>query len=184
MFNKCRCHGYCDSELLVYMYCLTHSGYSVHSGWDYKAGERASVLGHVEIYALGFMTTNQRNCENLLKYSQQWSPVFQHKKCLPTAVSPWYVSRVKCFKSAEGVPLRVILRTKCLLQKEKLWLSVKPLTVKMTNDFKTQAYSSAVETSPIARGRQIQEAYETILAVIVLKILAVLWSGKFYFLFA
>ena len=37
---------------------------------DYKAEERASRLGPVEIYALGFMRTNQRNCENLLKYSQ------------------------------------------------------------------------------------------------------------------
>lgn len=62
-------------------------------------------------------------------------------------------------------------------------LSVKRLTVKMTNDFKTQAYSSAVETSPFARGRQIQEVYENILAVTVLKTLE-LWSGQLYFLFA
>lgn len=62
-------------------------------------------------------------------------------------------------------------------------LSAKRLTVKMTNDLKTQAYSSAVETSPIARGRQIQEVYENILAVTVLKTLE-LWSGQLYFLFA
>lgn len=41
-------------------------------------------------------------------------------------------------------------------------LSAKPLTVKMTNAFKKQTNSSAVESPPTARGRQIQEIYENI----------------------
>lgn len=65
-------------------------------------------------------------------------------------------------------------------------LSAKPLTLKMTNAFKKQINSSAMESSPTARGRQVQEIYENILAVIVLKILPGLeqWSRQLYFLFA
>lgn len=56
--------------------------------------------------------------------------------------------------------------------------------MKMTKAFKTQANISAMEGSPTARGRQIQEIYENILAVTVLKTLPGLGQWFFPVLFA
>ena len=75
----CLPHGKCliNADIMVlvtlYCWCIGTAWHTVVTQFilaDYKAEERASMLGHVEIYALGFMRTNQRNCENLLKYSQ------------------------------------------------------------------------------------------------------------------
>lgn len=117
--------------MTLYSWCigyhLAHSGYSVHSGRDYKAwGEILDVTTCGDICFWGHDSKPQKLWKPL-KYSQWWNSVFQHKEHLPVVMSPWHISRVKCFKSAKGVLFRVILRTKCLFQKEKLFFESKTL---------------------------------------------------------
>lgn len=130
----------------MYPYRRAHSGYSVHFGlrrdpWCYD------MLRYM------LWESSQQTTETVkaVKIFIVMGFSFLAWKVSPVVRSPWHVSRVKCFKSAEGVLFRVILRTKCLFQKEKNIWKAKPLTVKITDAFKTQTKSSAMESSPTVK---------------------------------
>lgn len=131
----------------MHLYRLAHSSYSVH--FDPRRGPWCHDMLRYMLWESWQQTTATVKAVKIF-IMMEFS--FLAWKVSPVVRSPWHVSRVKCFKSAEGVLFGVILRTKCLFQKEKniIW-KAKPLTVKITHAFKTQTKSSAMESYPTVK---------------------------------